>query len=419
MPKKSKFILKYFSAFKYRNYRLFWIGECISLIGTWMQSIALSWLVIELTHSAYKLALISVFQFLPMMLFSVFAGALVDRFHKVNILILTQLSMIILSFILAMLTHSGLVEFWHLIFLALLIGIVNTIDVPARQSFFIELVGKKDFMNAVALNSGIFNLSRIAGPALGGIIISLFGTTVCFYVNSISYIPVVICLLMIRSSINLVSENKTVELQNIFLEIKQGLQYIKNRDIIKFPLLLLLFLSIFTMNFNIMIPIYAQQSINQNAMGYGFLMTSMAIGSFAGSIFLTAKSSLGPKYQYLYVASFGMSIFLIFLGTDNNYFLACLIIFFIGLSAMILATMVNSFVQIYSNDYIRGRVASVYSLVLGGVTPIGAFYAGKLIEYTSVEFCMITSGIIGIISTSYIILRHKKAFIGKSTSNKY
>ena len=172
-----------FTALKHRNYRLFLAGECVSLIGTWMQSIALSWLVLELTNSPFKLGLVAMIQFIPMMLFSLYAGILVDRFRKRNILIITQALLMLLALILGILSQSGLVEYWHLIVLSLILGIVNTIDVPARQSFFIELVGKGDFMNAVALNSGVFNLARIAGPAVGGLLIGLAGIAACFFIS--------------------------------------------------------------------------------------------------------------------------------------------------------------------------------------------------------------------------------------------
>lgn len=400
-----------FTALKHRNYRLFLAGECVSLIGTWMQSIALSWLVLELTNSPFKLGLVAMIQFIPMMLFSLYAGILVDRFRKRNILIITQALLMLLALILGILSQSGLVEYWHLIVLSLILGIVNTIDVPARQSFFIELVGKGDFMNAVALNSGVFNLARIAGPAVGGLLIGLAGIAACFFINAASYVAVIVSLFMIQTLYSPAIRKKPHDFRIIYLGIRQGLRYINRRESIKLPLVLLALVSTFTMNFNIMIPVFAQQNLSQNATGYGFLMTSMALGSLAGSITLATMSKAGPRMKYLLAGSMGMSFFLALMGLETSYVLACITLFIIGFSAMMLMAMINSTIQLNSADHVRGRVTSVYSMVLGGVTPIGAFYAGNIMEFAGAGVCMIISGLIGILATVYAIIRSRRAML--------
>jgi MFS family permease len=404
-----KIILSGFPALQHRNYRLFWFGQCISLVGTWMQSIGQSWLVLQLTHSALKLSFVGTIQFLPMMFFSLFAGTLVDRFPKRRILILTQTSLAVLAVVLASLTYFKVVQYWHLLVLALLLGIVNTIDMPTRQSFFVELVGREDLMNAIALNSSIFNLARIIGPAVAGLLIGLVGIAICFYINAVSFLAVIAGLWMIDIPVLVVAKETVGSIKHIFHDIHEGLRYIGKKEIIKQPLLLLAFISTFVMNFGVLIPVFAQQNLGQDATGYGFLMTCMGIGSFVGALILAARSKFGPRLKYLVGGAFGMSLFMVLLGLVKSYQIACITLFVVGLCSIVFTALVNSTIQLNSEDSMRGRVMSVYSLVFGGVTPIGSLFAGNITEYTSAPFCMIISGIIGIVATSYTIFVLRKS----------
>lgn len=408
MSKVKTILAGTFSAMKHRNYRLFWTGEVLSLTGTWLQGIAQSWLVLELTHSAFKLGLVAMAQFLPMLLLSLYAGTLVDRYKKRNILLVSQGLLLLLALILAILTQTHWVSFWHILLLALALGVINTIAVPARQSFFIELVGKEDFLNAIALNSSIFNLSRILGPAIGGLLIGWVGLAPCFYINAASYVPVLITLLMIPAGVGAMAKKKPQSLRLIYVGILQGLRYIRRRDALRLPILLLAVVSAFTMNFNIMIPLFAQNNLGQNATGYGFLMTIMAIGSFLGSLSLATRGKDQPRFWQILGASFGMSATVLLMGFLGNYLLAALTILATGYFAMLFTAMINTTLQLHSGDHIRGRVISVYSLVLGGLTPIGSFYAGSLIEHFGAGFCMILSGLIGVGATLYVLLGYRK-----------
>ncbi len=397
-------ILSNFPALRHRNYRLFWFGQCISLIGTWMQNIGQSWLVLQLTHSALKLSIVTMVQFLPMMFFALFAGTLVDRFPKRKVLIFTQSSLGVLAAILASLTYFKVVQYWHLLVLALLLGVVNTLDMPTRQSFFVELVGKEDLMNAIALNSSIFNLARMLGPAVAGLLIGLVGIAVCFYINALSFLAVIAGLWMISIPTQIISNNSVDSFKHIIPDIFEGLRYIRGKEIILQPLLLLAVTSTFVMNFNVLIPVFAKQNLSQNATGYGFLMTCMGIGSFIGALTLAARSKAGPKLKYLVGGAIVMSTFLALLGLEKDYKLACITLFIIGFSSITFTALVNSTIQLNSADNMRGRVMSVYSLVFGGVTPIGSLFAGNTSEYVGAPSCMIISGIIGIVATLYIIL---------------
>ncbi|MEN6390698.1 MAG: MFS transporter [Syntrophomonas sp.] len=403
-----KLILARFPALTHRNYRLFFFGQCISLIGTWMQSIAQAWLVLQLTQSALKLSLVSMVQFLPMMLFALYAGTLADRLPKRRVLIFTQTSLCLLAAILASLTYFKIVQYWQVLFMAFLLGLVNTLDVPARQSFVVELVGKNDLMNAIGLNSSIFNLARILGPSIGGLLIGLVGIAACFYINAISYLAVITCLWLIDTPLKKASGEETGATAHPFEEIRAGIRYIAGKRIIKHLLVLLAFISIFVINFNVLIPVFAQQNLGQSAVGYGVLMTCMGLGSFVGALNIAARSQSGPSLKYLIGGAFGVSLFTLLLGLERSYHLACITLVLMGFCVTVFTALVNSTIQLNSADNMRGRVMSVYSLVFLGVTPIGSLYAGNITERAGAPFCMIVSGVIGIAATSYSMMVLKK-----------
>lgn len=402
-------------ALYHRNFRLFWFGQCISLIGTWMQSIGQAWLVLQLTHSALKLSIVTAMQFLPVMIFSLYAGTLVDRFSKRKTLIFTQTCLGVLATVLATITYLHIVKYWHVLILALILGSVNTIDTPTRQSFVIELVGKEDLPNAIALNSSVFNLGRIVGPAIAGLLIGLIGIAPCFYLNAASFIAVIVNLWMIRVPAKVFRKQEHTSPKYIWLDIREGLRYINEKAIIKQPLILLAFISTFVMNFNILIPVFAQQELNQNATGYGLLMTSMGIGSFLGSLALVVKSRRVPAQRYLVGGAFVMSAFLVILAFEKNIHLSSVTLLIIGFSTIIHTNLVNTTIQLHSSDEMRGRVMSVFSLVFGGVTPIGALYAGQTTELIGARGCMIISGVIGILAAGYFVfaMRRRREAAGR------
>lgn len=392
-----------FSALRHRNFRLFWIGQCVSLIGTWMQNIGQAWLVLQLTKSAFKLSLVTATQFLPMMLFALFAGTLVDRFPRRRILLITQTSLMALAFTLASLTYFQVVQYWHVLVLALLLGTVNTLDMPTRQSFFVELVGREDLMNAIALNSSIFNLARIIGPAVAGFLINLVGIGICFYLNALSFLAVLVGIWMIDTPDRIAAHEGAGSIREIFADIGEGLGYIGKNAIILQPLLLLAIISIFVMNFNVLIPVFASQDLGRNAAGYGFLMTCMGMGSFAGALTLAVRSKGGPKILSLIGGAAGTSLFLTLLGFQHNYVIACVTLLVMGFCAITFTALVNSTIQMNTADHMRGRVMSVFALVFGGVTPIGSLYAGNMMEFLGAQGCMKISGVLGIVATVYTL----------------
>ena len=378
-----------------------------------MQNIGQAWLVLQLTHSAFKLGMVSAVQFLPMMFLSLFAGALADRFPKKKVLLFTQASLMVLAAILASLTFFNVVQYWHVLILAFLLGLVNTLDMPTRQAFFIDLVGKEDLMNAIALNSTIFNLARIIGPAIAGLLIGLVGIALCFYLNALSFIAVLIGLWLIQVPVTVSIPATKENSPNLLSTIKEGLNYIIAKPIIYLPLALMAAISIFVINLNVFVPLLAKQNLNQNAMGFGLLMTAMGIGSLSGALTIATKSKIGPKLPVILAGAFGMSLFLIVLGYMHNYILACLTLFAIGFCMISFTTSINSILQLNSDDGMRGRVMSLYSLVFGGMTPIGSLFAGKVIELTGVSFGLLICGLCGLASLGviYIFYRRKLASV--------
>ncbi len=399
----NQMLTRSFPALRHRNFRIFWIGQCVSLIGTWMQNIGQSWLVLKLTGSPLMLSLITTMQFLPMMTLSLFFGTLVDKFPKRKVLIITQTIMMILAFILALITYLDIVQYWHIVLLALSLGIVNTLDMPTRQSYFSEMVPREDLMNAVALNSSIFNLARIIGPAMAGVMIALVGIPVCFFLNSLSFLAVITSLTLINTPILPIKKSTGPIIKTVLNDVKEGLRYISTRDTLRRPLMLLAFISVFVMNYNVLIPIFAEQTLGMNAAGYGYLMTSMGVGSFVGAMTLAMRSKSGPKFKYILAGGLGASFFLGILGTQRNLLIVPVILFLIGFSSITFTAVVNSTIQINSEVHMRGRVMSMYALLFGGLTPIGSLYAGFIMEYFGAPGCMIISGIIGTLASIFLI----------------
>lgn len=397
-----------FPALRHRNFRLFWIGQCFSLIGTWMQNIGQSWLVWELTHSAMKLSIITMVQFLPMMLLSIPFGTLIDKFPKKKMLIFTQTSMMILAFVLASLTYFKVVEYWHLIVLGVLLGFINTLDMPTRQAYMSEIVEKKDLMNAVALNSSIYNLARIIGPGIAGIMIGIFGIAICFYLNALSFLAVITGIFMINAPVVALVQRGKRLFSGSWTQSIEGLKYILRKRELLMPLLLLAFVTIFIMNFNNIIPVFAADDLGMDASGYGLLMTIMGIGSFTGAMTVAMKHNAGPKTSYQLAGAIGSSFFMILLGLTKIVPLVWVLLMVIGFSSTVFVAMINSALQLNSEDHMRGRVMSVYSMVFVGFIPFGSLYSGYLMELFGAQGCMIISGIIGsIASLSVILLRRK------------
>lgn len=383
-----------FIALRHKNFRFYWIGMCISLVGTWMQNIAQPWLAYTLTKSPFLLSLIGTLQFTPVLLFSLFAGVIIDRFPKKRILLFTQSASMLITLILAVLVWSGHVQYWHILVMASALGIVNTLDMPTRQAFVIELVGKEDLMNAIALNSSVFNIARVVGPALAGIVMGYAGIAFCFFANSISFGAVMISLFFIKP---LAIQRVRKINEKIFVNIKNGLKYIFQHDILLNTLLITAIVGTFAPNFSVLVPVFAKEILNQQEAGFGFLMSFMGIGSFIGAMFIATMSKSGPKKFVMNVVPIATGLFLMLTGYTDIYLLTGLCLAATGLFFVSFSSTANSNMQLNTRDDFRGRVMSVYTLVFSGSTPIGNLYAGAITDRYGPRIGFAACGVIIII----------------------
>jgi predicted MFS family arabinose efflux permease len=300
---------------------------------------------------------------------------------------------------LATITALGIARFWMILLLALLLGFVNLVDIPTRQSYVIELCGRESLMNAVSLNSAAFNLARILGPAAAGILIEAIGIAPCFYLNALSFGGTIAALVAIRARPR--TESVPVkDLRDLLTSAKEGMRYVLGKREILLPLALLAAVSTFVINYNILVPTFARGPLGRGASGYGFLMTCLGIGSLAAALSLAATSRGGPRTARIYGGSAGLCAALAACGLQRSYALSCVLLAIVGFCTISQTASTNASVQLASEDGYRGRVMSVYALVFGGVTPIGALYAGAVTEAAGPAACMVLSGGLGLAATA-------------------
>ncbi len=365
-----------FSSLKHRDFRIFWIGQCVSLMGTWMQRTALIWLVYTMTDSPFLVGLVGVAQFLPMLLFTLFAGAVVDRFPKRKILIVTQSLLMLQAFALAMLAFFNSEQYWQLLLLCAFLGITTTIDMPARLSFFADLVGKEDVMNAVSLNSSIVNLARIIGPAVAGIVMMKFGAAVCFLINALSFLAVIYSLTRIETKDSVAPPLK----RNMLEEVKEGLAYIKNDETLYLNAVFLAIVSTFAMNSEVIIPVFAKTVLGMGAGAYTKLLSAAGAGSLAGAVTMASLSKKGVRKWLLLAGAAATRSVQLQRAIAGNYALALHFVAMIGFFNLVFLNAGNSIFQVYAPDKYRGRVMSVYSFLTQGSLPVGNFFAGTAMQ---------------------------------------
>jgi MFS family permease len=380
-----------FLSLKHANYRYYFAGMCVSTIGTWMQNTAQPWLAYSLTKSALLLSVVSALQFLPALLFSLFAGVLIDRLPKKRMLIITQSLSLVITFALWLLARSGGIQYWHLLITATLLGFVNTLDMPLRQSFVVEMVGHDDLMNAIALNSLTFNVARMIGPSLAGILMGAFGVSSCFLINSLSFGAVLISLFFIHPVACAVPEQK--EQQGVFESIREGLQYIFHNETLFTTLLFMTVVSTFALNYGVTIPVFATQILGLTETGYGFLMSALGAGALLGALLVAALSKNGPRRFILFFLPALSGLVLILIGNTGRFLTTALTLAVGGFLFVAYLSTANSNLQIHTQDRFRGRVMSVYSLIVAGSTPIGNLFVGSMDSWFGARMGFIASGI--------------------------
>lgn len=398
-----------FHALTHKEFRYFWVGQCFSLIGTWIQNIGQSWLVLSMTNSPFLLGLVSTIQFIPVTILSLFAGAIVDRFPKKKIILITQSVAMILAFVMSFLVFTNNIKYWHVLVLALILGISNAFDMPARQSFTVEMAGKKDLMNAIALNSAIFNLARIIGPAIGALFMAYIGAGWCFLLNGLSFIAVIFGLLKIESNGQVIKDKD----KNVFADIKEGLIYIYNNKKLLQTILTVTVIGIFAFNFNVLIPSYTKNVLNMGEKTYGFLLSSLGLGSLIGAIFASIRSKSGPRKVIMRVSCIVVSCMLILVGISKIYYVTAFLLVVNGLFNIMFNTTANSTLQLTSKDEYRGRVMSVYSLVFAGSAPLGSLFSGTIADKFGASEAFVICGICTLVLTSILFMTFNRKDISK------
>lgn len=360
-------------AFRWKNYRLFFAGQSFSLVGTWMQQVAMSWLVYRLTGSAFLLGVIGFVSMVPTLFVSPFAGVLADRWDRRRLLIATQGLAMAQAFVLAALVLSGSVQVWHIIFLSLLLGIVNSCDVPIRQSFVVEMIeAKEDLANAIALNSSMFHGTRLIGPSLAGMLISMVGEGVCFLVNGLSYIAVIVSLVAMRLEPRARVPGKGKVLHEVF----EGLSYALSSPPISSILLLLAGMSLVGFPYVILLPVFAREVLLGGPHTFGFLMTATGTGSFVAALYLASRRNVLGLNRLLVVSPALFGVCIAAFSFSRSLGLSLAILFFSGFAMMVLVTASNTIIQTVVDDDKRGRVMSLYTMAFMGVSPFGALIAG-------------------------------------------
>jgi MFS family permease len=379
-----------FHALSIRNFRLYWIGQLISLIGTWMQTTAQSWLVYQLTNSAFALGLVTTLQFLPVMLFSLFGGVIADRVHKRNLMVITQSAFLIQATVFGVLVGTGVIQIWHIYVLAMVQGVINAIDNPVRQALPVELVGRSDVSNAVALNSMLFNAGRIVGPAVAGIVIASAGIAPALYINAASFVAVIVALLMMNSAqfVN----HSTRARQHVVHELGEGLSYARRTPTIITILLIIGGIGTFGYNFSTVLPLLAGFVMHTDATGFGALSTALGIGSFIGATFVAYSYNI--SFKRLFIGSTAFTLLLVLLSQSSLLPLSELILIVLGFAGILFTTTANTLIQTIVPDALRGRVMGLYVLLFVGSTPVGAFFTGTLATVIGVSPALLVEAVI-------------------------
>jgi MFS family permease len=392
-------------ALNHRDFRLFWIGQSISSVGSWMQSVGLSWLVLELTNSPFRLGLVSALQFGPVLLLSAVAGVVVDRVPKRRLVLATQTALMLPAFALAGLVWAGWIRYWHVATLAAVIGLVNALDMPTRQSFLVEMVGREDLLNAIALNSTTFNAARVTGPALGGLLIARYGTSVAFLLNALSFLAVVLSLTAIRAG----SEPRPRRGTTVREELMDGIRYATRTPLVALILGLVFAVSTFAMNHGVLVPLFAREVLHEGVHVFGLLMAALGAGAVVGAVAVAALGYGRPPLATVVVPGLGVAIGILTLAFVRHVALAAGVLFVVGIMQIIFQNGCNTIVQVTVPDELRGRVMGVYMMVFAGATPVGASLIGTVAEGAGVPAACLVGGGLALLGVLLQLVRWRRA----------
>lgn len=392
-------------ALKYRNYRFFLVGQSLSLIGTWIQRIAMIWLAYQLTNSAFILGLIGFCEQIPIFVIAPFAGVYADRWDKHKALIRIESLAMLQAVILGVLTLTHVIMIWHIIALSLVLGIINAFEVPMRQSFVVDMVNRdKDALgNAIALNSTIFNLSRLVGPSVAGILISVAGEGWCFMANGFSYAIVVVSLILMR----IVTLPVSIEAAGqVLARLTEGVRYIRSKHVMASLLILLAVISFSNASLRTLAPVFAKDILHGDADTFGFLMSAAGVGAIIGALFLTGHRDAKLMRRIVQYTGFGLGISMICFGASRWLWLSLGFMAAGGLAQMMHTASTNTLLQLHTDDDKRGRVMSFYTVCLQGMMPFGSLVAGSLAGVVGAAWAVVSMGILCIAGT--LMTRHNK-----------
>lgn len=378
-------ILVAFPAFGVRNYRLYFIGQLVSLVGTWLQWVAEGWLILQLTNSAFLLGVVAAAGTLPFLLFSLFAGVIVDRFDKRQILLFTQHAAMLLALILGIMVWLHIVNVWLFVTIVFLLGTVNALDIPARASFIIEVVGKETMPSALAINSGMFNAARVIGPAIAGFLIAYSGTAGAFILNGLSYIAAIVSLYMIRSAFKM----PLVAHENPFKAIHVGIKYAFAHPIIKMVLLFTSITSIFGWSYSTLLSYVAKNIYHVGARELGYLYAATGVGALAAAFIVSAYGKKVNNDVLIFSGCMVFTVSVILFALVSSWLLALPLLFLAGVGLLVQFTTMNIMLQHLVDDNMRGRVNALYSLMFIGLFPIGNFQVGFMAEHFGARVAII------------------------------
>jgi MFS family permease len=381
-------------ALRHRNYRLFFGGQAISLIGTWMQQVAQAWLLLELTHDPIWLGLAAAAQYIPVMILGLFAGVAADALPKRRVLIGTQTAMMVLAAVLAVLVITQVVQVWMIMLLAVLLGIANAVDMPVRQAFAVELVGREEVTGAVALNSAMFNAARVVGPAAAGLAIGAFGIGPAFAINAVSFLAVIVGLVVMDDRQMHVPNRiaRPESARAVVGHLKDGLRYVRQTELVLLAVIVMGTVATVGMNFSVLIPAFAADTLSSDASGFGFLMAASGIGSLLASVRLVFGGR--PRPFRLVTGAFLLGAASIALALTRNFPLAMAFMLIAGFGSVLMAATANTTIQLAVPDHLRGRVMSVYTTVFSASVPIGGLAMGAVASSFGVTVALGLGGVL-------------------------
>ncbi|MBB6238098.1 MFS family permease [Pedobacter sp. AK013] len=404
-----------FRSLKHYNYRLFFTGQAISLIGTWMQRVAVSWLVYRLTGSAFLLGLITFLSLIPSLVLAPYAGSYVDRHNKYKILVITQVILMLQAGALALMIWFKVYDMFWIAALSLVQGLVNAFDVTARQSLMVNLIDdKEDLPNAIALNSSMFNAARLIGPALAGVILSTWGEDICFVINFVSFIAVLGCLVMMK--LKLTVHQKSTE--NIWTDLKKGYDYLKSSPDLASMVLMMAASSLLVIPFTTLLPVFAKDIFNGNATTFGWFESAAGLGAFFGAIYMATLKAGQNLQKIVMMSGILLAISVVALAISPSLILALICTGSAALGLMAQTSSINTYLQTHADDVMRGRTLSYYIMAYQGVLPIGSLLMGYLAHLFGTQVVVAFEGVAGLLIVAAFVYneKHRNQFKGNAMS---